>query len=162
MRYRAIILAVLLIAAILCSCGTKESKDQILFYYCSAKPDYSSGAELIKSETHTAYVDPTNYKAILAQYLQGPRDPDLTSPFPGGCEIVDITLDQATARITMSKSFSTLTGVELTLACACLSLTTRAITGYATVEISAVDALLDNKEAITIDANNILLTDQPA
>jgi len=162
MRTKAYLSAIVLIIAILCGCGSNAAKEQVDFYYCTTKPDYSSTAGIIRSESHNLHVDPSNYRALLSQYLKGPTSSELKSPFPTGCEIMDITLDQSTARITMNSSFAALSGVELTLACACISLTARSITGYATVEIRAADTLLDNRESIIIDTNNILLTDAPA
>ena len=162
MRHSAFILAILLLAAMLCSCSAVDTQNQVSFYYCVAEQDYSSTAGAIKAEVQSAKVDPADYDTLLSQYMNGPKSSHLVSPYPDGCTIAEFSLDQSTAHIIMDKSFASLSGVELTLACACLSLTVQNITGYANVEIRAEDCLLDNKESITVDANKILLTDSPS
>lgn len=161
MRHNALILAILLLVAILCSCSNAADTSQVSLFYCISEPDFSSVNDLIKPEVRHLQIEPTNYSAFLTQYLQGPKDSDLANPFPDGSKIIRLQLDQSTAHVTVNKEFASISGVDLTLACVCLSLTVRDITGYATVQIHAEDALMDNKESIVIDTNSILLTDAP-
>ena len=134
-------------------------RSQTTFYYCIKQADYSSENSAIGSESCSEPIHHLDYNKILENYFSGPNSSELLSPFPAGTKLVSFTLDQQTAHIVLSDHFAELSGVDLTVACACLSITVENMTNCATVTISAEKKLLDNQESITIDTKSLLLTD---
>lgn len=161
---KAICLFLCCICLLLCFGCSEEAPDASevpegpLFYYPTAQLAYQPGSKAIDAE---ARVMPA--QADLAQmlniYFLGPETAQLLSPFPSGLRIVKTTVVDKTVYITVSDHLTELTGLALTMACSCLTLTTLELTGAENVVINAQDALLDGQKSITMDKNNLLLTD---
>ena len=159
MKYKILISAFLIISLILCGCNLSNQQTTSKFYYCYAEIEYGLTDKIIHYEQRSKSPDPLDYELILSSYLEGPKSSDLKSPFPAGTALVSFSVDQQIASIVLNNVFSDLSGIELTLACACLSLTVEDISGCAQVQISAQNTLLDNKQIITINTNDLKLYD---
>ena len=157
MKIKAYWILLLCAVIILCGCNT-QSNFGINFYY-PKQADYESTQENIGHEFLNIAPDPLAYTEILNNYLAGPKTKNLTNPFPGGTHLVSISLEQETATLILSDQIAELTGIDLTLACTCLSLTVKNMTGCAIVQIRAQNKLLDNQQSININTNTILLVD---
>jgi len=72
----------------------------------------------------------------LAQLFADPDDGELRSPFPSGTAAVSHTLEDGQLTLDLSKDFTALTGPELTMAEACLTLTLCALPGVSAVQIT--------------------------
>ena len=156
------LLCILILMIVLCcvfGCSQKDNENQISFYYCNSKVDYTPDDSLIGFEFYNKSIDPFAYDKLLHTYLEGPQSKTLLSPFPNGTTLVSISIEQQTAYITLSDDFAKLTGIKLSIACACIGLTVKNITGCAKVVISAQNALLEQQQSITINTNEIQLTD---
>lgn len=151
------------LALVLCiflhGCSTTYKETNLSFYYCKSETNYGFNAASVTLETRKERIDPLDYEQILNIYLNGPKTDYLCSPFPAETKLINITLGQDVCSVTLSADLSQLTGIELTVACACLTKTVRSITGYAKVQISAQGATLDNHSSITMDAKELLLSD---
>ena len=158
-KTNALFCILITISIILCSCSNTAKNDSILFYYCSAQENYSTTGQAIQYEKHNT-TEPLAYSKLLSVYLDGPRSSNLTSPFPEGTKLVRCSLEQQIVQIVLNDQFSKLTGIELSIACACLCLTAENITGCAQVQISAENMTLDGKDSITLNANNLILLEQ--
>ncbi len=155
------ILCFLLILAALFSAGCSSQQPQPTgtpFYYCAATPDYSSGSTAIIQE-YRDDVPSDSLMAALELYLAGPQSGDLLSPFPDGMQILSATQEGNTVYLTVSMELTTLTGLELTIACGCLTMTSLALTDAQQVQISPIYGLLDGQRTIIMNKNTILLTD---
>lgn len=159
MKFKKYISIFVVILILISGCSGQGKHMNADFYYSYAEISFASTDQTIGSEHRIINADPLNYHAILTKYLEGPQSSEFANPFPTGTKIVSITVDQQIASIVLSDNFSDLTGIELTLACACLSLTTERITGCAQVQLSAEKALLDSKKSITINTNELSFTD---
>ena len=96
---------------------------------------------------------------LLDIYLLGPLDRDFRSPFPVGTTLEDFSMEDGTANLLLSDELGKLSGIDLTLACGCLTLTVMDLTGAETVTIRAERTLLDGKESLTMDRSLILIDD---
>ncbi len=128
------------------------------FYYCLAQLDYTSETSAISAEYRTA-LPKDSLEEILAVYLTGPLSEDLLSPFPADLKLVGSSQEGDTVYLTFSPELCDLSGLDLTIACSCLTLTTLALTDAQQVEIRTVTGLLDGQRAIIMDKNTILLQD---
>ena len=92
-------------------------------------------------------------------YLHGPLDDNFRSPFPVGTTLKTISVDGDHASVVLSRHFANHNGMELSLACACLTMTVMELTGAESVTISVDGFQLDGKASVTMDRSNMILTD---
>ena len=145
-------------------CVQAESKVQSPFvcYYRLAQPAYGTADGVIAWEYQDAAGHEDNYVYLLTQYLKGPASESLTSPFPKGTALYTLDILGDTAYVELSDSFASLTGIDLTIGCACLTQTVLAMTGCKAVVISAASAMLDGSKTVTMTADSWLLLDDSA
>ncbi len=158
---KAICLLLCCLSLLLCF-GCAEEVPEVpvgsLFYYPAAQLVYQPGSRAIDSEARVM-PEQADLTQMLNIYFLGPEAEHLLSPFPAGLRIVKTAIVDKTAYITVSDHLTELSGLALTMACGCLTLTTLELTGAENVVINAQDALLDGQKSITMDKNNLLLTD---
>ena len=128
------------------------------FYYCANEVQYSMDSVTIQAEyRQNAAAD--NLQQMLVKYFAGPSSEELRSPFPSDMKLVEVSQDGDTIYVTVSDALSTISGLELTLACGCITMTCMDFTGAEKVVISVRDGLLGGQKSITMDANTLLLLD---
>ena len=163
-RLIAMILLLLMLTG-LCACAQgKELVYPIAYHYLRAPQlngeiPHGSSDSLIGAELREGDGYQENLSLLLDVYLHGPLDRDYRSPFPVGTALRELTVQDGTATVVISYHLATLTGVDLTVACGCLSLTVMDLTGAESVIITAEDALLDGKKSVTMDRNSLVLMD---
>lgn len=154
----AIVISLLLLPGI-CGCQKQEQQPEgIAFYYCVTELSFGIQDKAIEAEYRQG-ITKDHWANVLDLYLRGPETAGLRSPFPAGLKTVATSMEQNTAYITVTEELASLSGLELTLACASLAMTCLELTGAETIVISADGALLDGQKSITIDANTLLLLD---
>lgn len=154
-------LSLTLALGLLCLAGCRQEAPEsqgTAFYYCVAQREYTTGSTALSAEYRSG-VPRDALTEALDLYLAGPVSSELRSPFPEGLKMVGAYQEGSTVYLTLSPELTDLTGLELTLACGCLTLTTLALTGAEQVQIRAVSGLLDGQRAITMDKNTLLLLD---
>ena len=118
--------------------GTDAAGEQASYkVYYSALEDQQAQAA-VDCEAHAfrtgAAVVPDLMQALLSQ----PDTPGLASPFPEGVRLLSWTLEEGALHLDLSEQFGGLSGVNLTVADACLALTFCQVEGvesvYVTVE----------------------------
>lgn len=153
----------LLAAAIcigLCACQTDTVKLQepVNFYYRNAEVSYGTSQSLISplpSES-AGYEDTV---ALLNTYLKGPGSTAYDATFPASTKVLQINYVGSTAYLTMNDSLARYSGIDLTIACACLTLTVIELTGVTTVTISTSNESLDGASSITMTEESLILLD---
>ena len=157
MKIKILLLFLLCICILLAGCNAQTASGTN-FYYLT-QPDYESPQGNIDCELHKGQPDPLAYKELLNNYLSGPNSKEFINPFPSETYLVSITVEQQTATVILSDHIAQLTGVDLSLACSCLTLTVSDLTGCANIQIRAQNELLDNHQSISINANSIYFID---
>lgn len=137
-----------------------ELPDEGNFHYVKKELTYHTSDGFIDSEKR----DIENYstddlKYVLNTYLAGPENDELVSPFPNGTVVKDITHKNSIFSITLSDQFSELTGYDLSVACACLTLTVSEFVDAKLVQISAENTKLGGNQRISMNTDRILLID---
>ncbi|MBQ2785902.1 MAG: GerMN domain-containing protein [Oscillospiraceae bacterium] len=145
----------------LISCdSSKESiQEPVDFYYCQLEMDYGIESQAISKEVRDAKDRRQDYSYLLSLYLNGPESYALYNPFPRSTSLKGFALQDSTAFVHLNSSFASLTGLDLTLACACITLTVCEMTGAQQVTIRADDALLDGNPQITMTSDSFLMMD---
>ena len=165
MKRAIAVLLVLFMFTGLCACTQEKDIVYPIAYHYLRVPQangeiaHGSADSLIGSEVREGDGYQDNLTLLLDVYLHGPLDKDFRSPFPVGTALRSLNLQDQTAAVMISSHLATLTGVDLTVACGCLALTVMDLTGASTVIITAENALLDGKESVTMDRNNLVLID---
>lgn len=155
----SILLSIILIVSLYaCDTADADVREPINFYYCTDPETYQSGADVFTTEVRDAagYDD---HVSLINQYLKGPISDHLLSPFPAGVTVQELVQEEATIKIQLSTQFSRLTGSDLTIACAGLSMTLFELTGADTVEISVTDRTLDGNETVRISKGDLVFID---
>lgn len=140
-------------------CAQKHDSIEIpaQFYYRNATVSYNSEQAVLRAEVRE--VAGCELTDIITLYLQGPETDDCISPFPTGVTVQTAELDGSRLRIMLNTPFDSLTGIELTLGCACLSKTMMELTQCTSVEISVPDATLNGSTSVIMDEQSLLLLD---
>ena len=164
MKKTTALLLLLSLCLSLAACGSDEPKLQspVSFYYPRSEVTYGSADSVIGSERREAAGYQNNYIDLLGLYLKGPISPEFKKPMPAGTELLYLSVENGTAIVTLSDHIARITGMELTVACACLAKTVMAITGAEAVDIRAHSQSLGDTGNIMITKDNILLLDDAA
>ena len=153
----------LLIAMLFSLIGCAERKEPITtpvsFYYLRSEFTYGDTNSVTASEVQDASLFSNDHFAILSAYLAGPKSEDLKSPFPTGTTLMQLSVANGTAGMILSDNIAALTGIQLTVACVCLTRTVMELTGVERVEISAETKLLGGSKSIIMDSRNVYLTE---
>lgn len=156
MKRAVILLLVLSILLSAAGCGQQQKPYPIHLYYRTGSVSHSDGLigyEPLEDHISRSVVD------ISERYFQGPESEDLSSPFPRGTTFVSARMQDRTLKITVSSQLAELSGMNLTLALSCISMTFTQLAQIDAVEISAEDALLGGQESVLIEDGSILLED---
>lgn len=135
--------------------------EPVEFFYPRSAFSYTDTETIVGSEQREASGHKEDLSYLLDQYFRGPHSESLSQPFPDGCHLVSTSVrSNNTIVLVITDAFSTLTGMELSIACVCLAKTATALTGYPTVIIRAKSQFLDGKRSIIIrDGDPVLYDD---
>lgn len=152
----------LIITLLCCTCGCSSPKEEIQkpvnFYYCNNPITFHGTNDVIAPEVRES-VNYNDMVKLIDHYLDGPISEAYTSPFPSAVTVSELTQKNKMLNITLSSEFSYLTGIELTLACTCLSSTLFELTDAKSIIITAKDALLDDAESVIIIRDTLVFSD---
>ena len=126
-----------LLLLLLCSCGSKSNSAAVKFYYLEASPEYHTSKVIIQAESRELPTQYTDLESLLSTYLKGPDTATLVSPFPKGTHLINVQPGKEYIEVVISDEIGKLTGVDLTLACACISATLLEVSQLESVQIKA-------------------------
>lgn len=132
------------------------------FYLRSGQYPFGNTNSVITHEVRSGAGLVHDSQLLLSAYLQGPKSEGLKNPFPQGVRLLELTLNKTTVYITLSDEFASLAGLELTLACACLTKTATQLLSAERVIMKAETLPLAGKAQITMTPENLLLLDDSA
>lgn len=156
-KYLWLLLALCLLAGCTSSVTTGEAVNPITFYYADAAADFECATGALTGERVDLGQTDISIPEILKRYLSAGR-----APFPAELRCTESALRDGVLTVTLNGAFSTLGGMELTLAAAALTLTLCQIDGVEGVAIRAEGDILseDWKDVFTPD--DFVLTDTSA
>ena len=162
-RWFALILVVILCFSG-CALEARSSDNAVTFYYLrtySGSGTYDSffSSGVIGSETRTVPTHRQDLNYMLSLYFQGPSDPELESPFPVGCKVLEFQERDGQLTLTLSRMITAKNDMDLTIACACLAKTCMELTGANTIQVESHDQ--EGKVLFTriFTKDNLLLAD---
>ena len=153
----------LVMAAALAGCReSEEIRDPVSFYYRRAAIEYGGEDGVVAPEKREAYGLREDLLALLQLYIRGPETEGLVNVFPHSAEVLAVSQEETVVTVHMSRSFSQLGGIRLSVACTCLAKTVMELTGAETVRISADNATLAGARYLEFDKDTVLLEDTGA
>ena len=159
MKRLTAIFLLLVLAAGLFGCQTRELRSPGSFYYCRRDPVYAGTDGVIAPEQRELAGIEEDLDAIVALYFQGPASQELESLIPADCPPSQWHRDGETLHLHFPEQLAELTGVELTLASACLARTFLGLTGCTTLILTAEGRRLNGETAMELTLEELSLHD---
>lgn len=115
--------------------------DSYTLYYMASNLEAAAGGDAIGSETVVLKdiqgLDTTAAAEKLTEaLLAGPQSETLKSPFPAGTQLISTALLDGHATVNLSYPYSTLSGVSLTIADYCITLTLTQLSDISSVSVT--------------------------
>lgn len=145
-----------------CASNTVRIESPANFYYRRNEISYWQEDGVIQSETREIAGMETEFDKILALYLSGPQSDTLRSVFPKYTKLLSFEIVDNTAYLSISNDLQTLTGMDLTIACTCLAITTMDLTNAEIVQIQTELPFPDGSNVRIIDKSCLILLDDSA
>ena len=152
----------LILCLLLAGCARQQTSliTTLKFYYPLQVADYTLGASYIQPELREGAGVDKSLKNMLNLYLKGPKDQiTFQMPFRYNTQVVSIFRSSTMLDITLNRGFANYTGLDLTIACACITMTCMELTDVTVVRIRAENTTLDGAEFIEMSAASLLLVD---
>lgn len=149
----------LLLSLLLCGCGPsgQHLKDPVTFYYLLDKyeHDYKYGEEpvVFAPEEREASGHRNDLNYLLALYLIGPSEEGLRSPVPWGTRVLELEESGKHITLKLSDTTSSMSDIDFTRACACLTLTCLDLTDADKVTVQSGD------RSVTMTRDTLILFD---
>ena len=159
------ILIFLLILLLLPLWGCREVPEEVEIekpvsvYYKLANPTHGTEDSVIAATSIESKDHEADYFYLISLYLKGTADPNFERTFPRGTTLISFKQDALTGKIVLSDRFASLSGIDLTIACVCITRTVMELTGCREVIISTNTAKLNGERYITLSADSYLLLD---
>lgn len=146
---------------ILAMLGCAQDTPQVpgSFYYRQAETGFFTDGGVIAPEIREIAGMETDIDRLLQEYFSGPRQNDLVSPFPRDSGVISWRREDDTLSLTMNDAFAALSGVELSIACACTARTFQELLGVSHVQFQSRDGLLGDEKALLFSSENVRLYD---
>lgn len=149
----AMLLAVLLMVS-LCACtGGGETGEQLGLWFIS-----KDGGGGISGLTTEPYTGPATVPALMEALLAGPRSSGMISTIPAGTGLWDWGQSAGVVWVDLSRSYLDLSGVDLTLADYCITLTLTQLEGVGAVRITVNGADRPLRERPLLRAEDVLFS----
>ena len=145
----------------LCSCSRSQTNQNttLCFYYLQNTPTYGTNGSLIGKESRNLPDLNGEITDILQVYLQGPQSDTFAKTFPDGLSLVRMNIYENTAELVLGGSYDSITGLDRTFICACLTLTVCNITGAEQVSIRSEADVISGAKPIIMTPQSITLLD---
>lgn len=160
---RTFAIAVLICMIIACT-GCRNEPEQplstVTVYYKATNVSYGTAEGVILPYQLDAADHENDTAYLLNAYFANILSDDYDATFPRSTRLISLERDGLTAKITLNDEFASLTGLKLSIACACLTQTVISLTGCQEVIISAEHAQLDGRNFITLSRDSYLLLDE--
>lgn len=141
---RRVFLTALLLCALLTACAAAQQETETQGYELYYLADLSlAGGEDAIAASRTRYVPQEGEtsedcaRAMVEQLLTDPEDGTLRSPVPAGTQLQSLKISGKRARLDLSGQYARLSGVDLTLADYCFTLTLTQLADVNAVTITA-------------------------
>lgn len=163
-RLTALLLALALLLG-LGACGLSEPQEEgILYpiYYLAREKDARGGDRVRVSRQRLDVAEDASLEekaaAVVERLLAGPEDGAMDSPVPADVGLLSVEARNQCAYVDLTENYSQLSGVELTLANYCLTLSLTALEGVDAVTVTAQGRALVQQPKRVLFERDVLLS----
>ena len=167
MRENRILCLLLMLALTLSGCaaaaaGTRE-EDNCQLYYLVRDLEKAAGGDALGTERSALPKESddalqTQVEALMNALLAGPADSSLASPFPEGTRLLGVELRGSHAKVDLSSHYRSLSGISLTLADYCITLTLTQLSAVRSVSILVRGQELSYRDSQRFRPRDVLLS----
>ena len=149
---------------LLAGCRREEpARTAYQLYFQEADLTYAAGDSPFRTETIYLYDAETGpaprlAEALINELLKGPADETLKSTLPPGTTLLALEIDGDQARVDLSPSYESLSGVALTLADSAVAMTLSQVPEVSSVQITVRGRELAYRERQVLNIRELLLT----
>ena len=157
--------ALVLLLSLLCACAAQHAQEMdengYELYFLS-DPNSAGGGDAIRAQEKRLTLDGAMetedcVRALLEALLAGPDEPSLSSPIPEGTALKSLKVSGRRAQIDLSAQYARLTGIDLSLADYCITLTLTQLPNVNAVSITADGRELPYRETqVLLSADTLL------
>ncbi len=164
-RCLSLIATLILLLALLCACAAQHAQevDESGYeVYFLSDPDSSGGGDAIRAQKTRIALDGTLetedcVRTLMEALLAGPDETSLSSPIPDGTALKSFTVSGRRAQIDLSAQYARLSGIDLSLADYCITLTLTQLPNVNAVSITAEGRELPyRKTQVLLSADTLL------
>ncbi len=158
-RVISLVLALFLLLSFAACGGETEEEGGCALYYLTAAEQ--SGGDAVAAEYCELFLpeEPARAaKTVLERYWEGPASETLTSPLPGGLQLLGVEEKGGRLTVNVSGQYRSLSGVELTLADSCLTLTLTRLPGVYSVAVLVNGEPLEYRAEQELQMRDVLLS----
>ena len=157
--------ALVLLLSLLCACAAQHAQEMdengYELYFLS-DPNSAGGGDAIRTQEKRLTLDGAMetedcVRALMEALLAGPDEPSLSSPIPEGTALKSLKVSGRRAQIDLSAQYARLTGIDLSLADYCITLTLTQLPNVNAVSITADGRELPYRETqVLLSADTLL------
>lgn len=142
--------------------GQADAVQPFDFYYRTVQTGYDGDSGVIAAQIRELGTQTPEVEELFALYLQGPADESLVLPFPQDTELVSAVSGEGVLTLRLSGGYEALTGVNASIADACIAKTMLQLSGVKSVCIMAVTSGGGILRQTTLSEEDLLLQDDSA
>lgn len=154
-----LILALMIIISFPGCTNQEDPNKPLTFYYPRIEYIYGNEGSVMGMEQRERPSTSDDLNDWLTLYLSGPLAETLESPFPSGIALEEVTLQDQRLIIGLNNKLSLLSGIDLTLACACLSRTCFGLTDAEQTIIKSPETEAHPAVSVTLNRDSITFSD---
>ena len=167
MRENRILCLLLALALTLSGCAaaaaTAREEDNCQLYYLVRDLEKTAGGDALGTERSALPKESddtlqTQVEALMNALLAGPGDGGLASPFPEGTRLLGVELRGSHAKVDLSSHYRSLSGISLTLADYCITLTLTQLSAVRSVSILVRGQELSYRDSQRFRPRDVLLS----
>ena len=161
-KHFAILLLLLALGAVLFFGGQEEDEGEYALYFL-AQPELARGGDAVAAEYCDLDLPEDTAMAarlLLERYWAGPQRSGLKTPLPAGLQLQAVQFSGGRLQIDVSTPYGTLSGIDLTLADSCLTLTMSQLDGVYAVTVTVNGGLLEYRGEQQLRERDMLLSSQ--
>ena len=142
MKQHIVFLMILFLLLSICGCAQTDENERSFYYLRTAETiRYGQSDAIIAPVSRNITGEDASLDYLLQLYLKGPTEEGYVSPIPKGTYLLSSLWNEDTLVLVLSREFSTLDGIGLTLAGACLTATCHDLTGAEAIEVRSADEI---------------------
>lgn len=162
MRHKGILAGLFLLALILSGCGARETDGRSLHLFYPAA-EYEAGGDVLCSRSvdwaARESADAAEQVKMIVELLQNREgELDFSSPIPAKAELLECTVSNGAAVLDFSAAYGRLSGLPLTVANYCITLSACQIPGVRWVQILVDGKPLPGQDRLYFSTEDVLLT----